>query len=283
MTAVGIAPAPSPGRSRRRLSPALLTGLVILGLSLLLAIAPGLIAPYEPTAFDYHALLQAPSLAHPFGTDNFGRDILSRVIWAYRIDMQIALFTTLFPVVFGTLTGALVGYYGGIWEPIFGRIVDVVITFPFLVLVIAIVAVLGPGLFNMYIAVGAVGWVFYARLIAAEIKVQNRLDYAAAGRVMGYGDARIILRHLLPNTISPVLVYWMTDMALSILLGASLGYLGLGAQPPAAEWGLLIADGKNFMSQAWWITIFPGVAIVVTGFGLSLLGDGVADLLRPES
>jgi peptide/nickel transport system permease protein len=281
MTAVGIAP--SPGRSRRRLSPALLTGLVILGLSLLLAIVPGLIAPYEPTAFDYHALLQAPSLAHPFGTDNFGRDILSRVIWAYRVDMQIALFTTLFPVVFGTLTGALVGYYGGIWEPIFGRIVDVVITFPFLVLVIAIVAVLGPGLFNMYIAVGAVGWVFYARLIAAEIKVQNRLDYAAAGRVMGYGDARIILRHLLPNTISPVLVYWMTDMALSILLGASLGYLGLGAQPPAAEWGLLIADGKNFMSQAWWITIFPGVAIVVTGFGLSLLGDGVADLLRPES
>jgi len=279
MTAIGLAPT----RTRKRISPALLTGIVILGLSLLLAIAPSLIAPYDPTAFDYRALLKPPSWAHPFGTDNFGRDILSRVIWAYRIDMQIALFATLFPVVFGTAAGALVGYYGGIWEPIFGRIVDVVITFPFLVLVIAIVAVLGPGLLNMYIAVSAVGWVFYARLIAAEIKVQNRLDYAAAGRVMGYGDARIILRHLLPNAVSPVLVYWMTDMALAILLGASLGYLGLGAQPPAAEWGLLIADGKNFMSQAWWITIFPGIAIVITGFGFSLLGDGVADLLRPET
>ena len=279
MTAVGLAPA----RARRRPSAALIAGLVIVGASLVLAIAPGLVAPYDPAAFDYRALMQPPSWAHPFGTDNFGRDILSRVIWAYRLDMQIALFTTLFPVAFGTAIGTLVGYYGGIWEPIFGRIVDVVITFPFLVLVIAIVAVLGPGLFNMYIAVGAVGWVFYARLIAAEIKVQNRLDYAAAGRVMGYGDARIILRHLLPNTLSPVLVYWMTDMALSILLGASLGYLGLGAQPPAAEWGLLIADGKNFMSQAWWMTIFPGIAIVVTGFGFSLLGDGVADLLRPES
>jgi peptide/nickel transport system permease protein len=279
VTAIGLAPA----RARRRPSAALIAGLVILGVSLVLAIAPGLVAPYDPTAFDYRALLQPPGWAHPFGTDNFGRDILSRVIWAYRLDMQIALFTTLFPVLFGTAVGALVGYYGGIWEPIFGRIVDVVITFPFLVLVIAIVAVLGPGLFNMYIAVGAVGWVFYARLIAAEIKVQSRLDYVAAGRVMGYGDARIILRHLLPNTLSPVLVYWMTDMALSILLGASLGYLGLGAQPPAAEWGLLIADGKNFMSQAWWITIFPGIAIVLTGFGFSLLGDGVADLLRPES
>jgi peptide/nickel transport system permease protein len=279
VTAVGLAPA----RTRRRPSAALVAGLVILGASLVLAIAPSLVAPYDPAAFDYRALLQPPSWAHPFGTDNFGRDILSRVIWAYRVDMQIALFATLFPVVFGTAVGALVGYHGGIWEPIFGRIVDVVITFPFLVLVIAIVAVLGPGLFNMYIAVSAVGWVFYARLIAAEIKVQNRLDYADAGRVMGYGDARIILRHLLPNTVAPVLVYWMTDMALAILLGASLGYLGLGAQPPTAEWGLLIADGKNFMSQAWWITIFPGIAIVVTGFGLSLLGDGVADLLRPES
>jgi peptide/nickel transport system permease protein len=279
VTALGLAPA----RARRRPSAALIAGLVIVGASLVLAIAPGLVAPYDPAAFDYRALMQPPGWAHPFGTDNFGRDILSRVIWAYRLDMQIALFTTLFPVAFGTAVGALVGYYGGIWEPIFGRIVDVVITFPFLVLVIAIVAVLGPGLVNMYIAVGAVGWVFYARLIAAEIKVQNRLDYAAAGKVMGYGDARIILRHLLPNAASPVLVYWMTDMALSILLGASLGYLGLGAQPPAAEWGLLIADGKNFMSQAWWMTIFPGIAIVLTGFGFSLLGDGVADLLRPES
>ena len=167
-------------------------------------------------------------------------------------------------------------------ESIFGRVVDAIITFPFLVLVIAIVAVLGPGLKNMYIAVGVVDWVFYARLIAAEMKIQRRLDYADAGRVMGYGPGRIILRHLLPNAITPAIVYWMTDMALAILLGSSLGYLGLGAQPPAAEWGVLIADGKNFMSTAWWISIFPGIAIVLTGLGFSLFGDGLADVLRPR-
>ena len=153
---------------------------------------------------------------------------------------------------------------------------------PFLVLVIAIVAVLGPGLINMYIAVGVVGWVFYARLLRAEIRIQKQQDYAAAGKVMGYGDGRIILRHLLPNAITPVLVFWMTDMALVILLGSSLGYLGLGAQPPAAEWGVLIADGKNFMTTGWWISIFPGFAIVLTGLGFSLVGDGIADLLRPQ-
>ena len=161
----------------------------------------------------------------------------------------------------------------------FGRLVDLVVTFPFLVLVIAIVAVLGPGLINMYIAVSAVGWVFYARLMRAEVQVQKQSDYAAAARVLGYGEARIIFRHLLPNAITPIIVYWMTDMALAILLGSSLGYLGLGAQPPTAEWGVIIADGKNFMSTAWWISVFPGIAIVLAGVGFSLVGDGIADLL----
>lgn len=265
-----------------RLPATFVAGAIILALSLLLAIAPQIFSPYDPLAFDYKAILKPPSLTHPFGTDSFGRDVLSRVISAYRVDMQIAVFATISPFFVGTLIGALVGYYGGLAEALFGRIVDAVITFPFLVLVIAIIAVLGPGLFNMYVAVGVVGWVFYGRLVAAEVKVQRQLDYAAAGRVMGYGPSRIILRHLLPNAITPAIVYLMTDMALSILLGSSLGYLGLGAQPPAAEWGVLIADGKNFMSTAWWISIFPGVAIVVTGLGFSLLGDGLAEILRPR-
>ena len=265
-----------------RLSWPLAIGLAILGISLVFAFVPDLVAPYPPTKFDYRAILKGPSAAHLFGTDNFGRDILSRTIWAYRIDLQIALFGTLFPVVFGTLVGAIVGYRGGWALAVFGRVVDAVVTFPFFVLVIAIVVVLGPGLSNLYIAVSIIGWVFYARLIAAEMGVQRRLDYAAAGRVMGYSTARILLRHLLPNTVSAALVFWMTDMALCILLGSSLGYLGLGAQPPTAEWGVLIADGKNYMNTAWWISIFPGIAIVVTGLGFSLLGDGLADLLRPR-
>ena len=257
-------------------------GLAILLASIVLAVVPEFFAPYPSTTFDYHAILKGPSAAHLFGTDNFGRDILSRTIWAYRVDLQIALFGTLFPVVFGTLVGAFVGYRGGWALAVFGRVVDAVVTFPFLVLVIAIVVVLGPGLSNLYVAVSVIGWVFYARLIAAEMGVQGRLDYAAAGRVMGYSTARILFRHLLPNTISAALVYWMTDMALCILLGSSLGYLGLGAQPPTAEWGVLIADGKNYMNTAWWISIFPGIAIVITGLGFSLLGDGLADLMRPR-
>jgi peptide/nickel transport system permease protein len=258
----------------------LIGAFVLLGASLILAFFPSALAPYDPTAFDYSAILRAPSALHPFGTDNFGRDVLSRVIHAYRIDMQIAVFATIGPFIAGTIVGALVGYAGGWAEVLFGRVVDAVITFPLLVLVIAIVSMLGPGLGDMYIAWGVIGWVFYARLIAGEVKVQRGLDYADAARAMGYTHGRIIFRHLLPNAITSAVVYWMTDMALAILLGSSLGYLGLGAQPPAAEWGVLIADGKNFMSTAWWITVFPGIAIVITGLGFSLAGDGLAELLR---
>lgn len=258
---------------------------LIAGAALLLALmacaaVPQWIAPYPPDAFDYRALLQQPSPAHPFGTDNFGRDVLSRTIWATRIDLQIAIFGTLFPAVFGTFVGALIGYMGGMLDMLFRRLVDLLITIPFLVLVIAIVAVLGPGLLNMYIAVSAVSWVFYARLMRSEIIAQKRRDYADAGRVMGYNSARIIFRHLLPNAITPSIIFWMTDMALVILLGSSLGYLGLGAQPPTAEWGVLIADGRNFMTTAWWMSIFPGLAIVLAGISFSLLGDGIAILLR---
>jgi peptide/nickel transport system permease protein len=165
---------------------------------------------------------------------------------------------------------------------IFGRVVDAVITFPFLVLVIAVVAVLGPRLINIYIAITMVGWVYYARLMRAEVIAQMGNDYAAAGLVMGYSDRRIIFRHLLPNAITPVVIYWMTDMALAILLGSSLGYLGLGAQPPQAEWGVLIAEGRNFITTAWWLSLMPGIAIVLTGLGFSLIGDGLADLWRPR-
>jgi peptide/nickel transport system permease protein len=258
----------------------LIIGSILLGLLILVALVPGFFTSYDPLAFDYKAIMQPPSAAHPFGTDNFGRDVLTRVIWATRIDIQIAVFSTVFPLVFGTIVGTLTGYYGGWLDAIFGRLVDLVITFPFLVIVIAIVAVLGPGLVNMYIAVSAIGWVFYAQLVRAEIRVQKQSDYAAAARVLGYSEMRLIFRHLLPNSITPAIVYWMTDMALAILLGSSLGYLGLGAQPPTAEWGVIIADGKNFMSTAWWMSVFPGIAIVVAGVTFSMVGDGLADLFR---
>lgn len=262
--------------------PGFIIGLCIIGMSTLLAIMPNAFAPYDPNFIDYDAVRQPPSWAHPFGTDLLGRDSLSRVISAYSVNMQMAVLATVFALIIGVVVGALVGYYRGIADMIFGRVVDAIITFPFLVLVIAVVAVLGPGLVNMYIAITVVGWVYYARLMRAEVIAQMGNDYAAAGIVMGYSDRRIIFRHLLPNAITPVIVYWMTDMALAILLGSSLGYLGLGAQPPQAEWGVLIAEGRNFITTAWWLSLMPGIAIVITGLGFSLIGDGLADLLRPR-
>lgn len=282
MTLVGSI-APTWRRPRvLRVPVTLLVGGIILLASVITALFPQFIAPYDPDVFDYNAILQAPGPTHLLGADSFGRDVLSRVIHGYTLDLQIAIFATVPAFIVGTFIGALVGYSGTLVQAIFGRVVDAVITFPFLVLVIAIVAVLGPGLTNMYIAVFVVGWVFYARLVSAEVQVQKRLDYADAGRVMGYRPLRIIFRHLLPNSITPAIVYLMTDMALAILLGSSLGYLGLGAQPPASEWGVQIADGKNFMNTAWWIAVFPGIAIVITGLGFSLLGDGLAELLRTK-
>jgi peptide/nickel transport system permease protein len=259
-----------------------LIGAVLLALFLACALFPGVIAPYDPNHLDYLALLKPPSLAHPFGTDNLGRDMLSRVIFAATIDLQIAIFSTVFPLLFGTAIGAVIGYYGGIIDAVFGRLVDLSVTVPFLILVIAIVAVLGPGLFNLYVAISVVGWVPYTRLVRSEMMVQAKRDYAAAARAMGFGAARVIFGHLLPNAVTPTLVYWMTDLALAVLLGSSLGYLGLGAQPPTAEWGVLIADAKNFMTTAWWMSIFPGAAIVVAGLSFSLLGDSVAEWMRPK-
>ncbi len=257
-----------------------LVGVAMLALVLACALFPLALAPYDPLAFDFAALQEAPGRTHWFGTDNFGRDILSRVISAARIDLQIALFATLGPMLIGAFAGLLAGYAGGWPDAVLGRLIDLVLTFPFLVIVIAIVAVLGPGLANMYVAVTLVGWVFYARLMRAEVLVEKQADYVAAARVLGYRFPRILFCHILPNAFRPVLVYWVTDMALKILLGSSLGYLGLGAQPPEAEWGVLIADGKNFFTQAWWMTFFPGLAIVFAGLGFSLTGDGLADLME---
>ncbi len=254
-------------------------GCLLLAVMLAFAAVPGWFTPYDPLEFDFGALMAPPSAAHVFGTDQFGRDILSRTIAAARVDLQIAVFAMLGPLLIGGLIGLMVGWFGGVADAVFGRLADLVVTFPFLVLVIAVVAVLGPGLINMYIAVACVGWVVYARLMRGEVRVQSAADYVAAGRVLGYSTTRILFGHVLPNAIRPVLVYAVTDMALAILLGSSLGYLGLGAQPPEAEWGVLIADGKNFFTTAPWISLAPGIAIVMAGLGFSLVGDGLAALL----
>ena len=283
MTATLPAALPASVARRRSFKPTLLIGLGLLLLLLLAALVPRLFTPFSPTDFDYTAILKGPTGKHPFGTDNFGRDVLSRVIYGTRVDLQIAVFTTAFPFLFGTLLGAVTGFRGRWADALVGRVADLVVVFPFLVLVIAIVAVLGPGLNNMYIAVSAVGWVSYWRLTRGEVLGQKKAEYAQAAQVLGYSPARVLLRHILPNAVTPAIVYLMTDMSLGILLGASLGYLGLGAQPPTPEWGVMVADGKNFMVTAWWISTFPGLALTLAGVTFSLIGDGLADALRPRA
>jgi peptide/nickel transport system permease protein len=258
-----------------------------LGLGLLagwiaLAVLGPVLLGSDPTVMDLLNALHPPSWAFPLGTDSLGRGVLTRIVWGTRIDLQIALFSVLPAFVIGTVIGTIAGYLGGLADALAMRLVDIAVAFPFFVAVIAIVAVLGPGLLDMYIAVAAVGWVSYARIARAEILVIKNMDYVQAARLLDLGTGRVLARHILPNVIVQSFVYASSDVILGIFLGSSLGFLGLGAQPPAPEWGLIIADGYSFVSQAPWISGFPGLAIVLLAISFSLLGDGLADALRPE-
>jgi peptide/nickel transport system permease protein len=258
----------------------LLVGAVLIALVVALAIFAPLIAPSGPIDTDYTARLQAPSRAHLFGTDNLGRDIFSRVLYGARIDLQVGVVSVVLPFLIGGVLGCLAGYYGGRADSLIMRVADVIQAFPFLILIIAIVAVLGTGLTSVYIAVALVAWVSYTRLIRGEILVARNQEYVEAARSLGGSDGRVIGRHLLPNIITSTLVFACTDVVLYIVLVTSLSYLGLAAQPPSPEWGAMITEGRTFMATAWWISLFPGLAVVVTGIAFSIFGDGLADALR---
>lgn len=270
-----------PGRASALLGrrPMLAAGLALLLAFVLAAACAPWVAPYDPVAQDAAARLLPPSVTHPFGTDNFGRDVLSRVIWGTRIDLQIAVIGVVFPFLIGTFVGTVAGFFGGWIDAVFMRIIDVVLAFPFLVLMLSIITILGPGLGSFYIAMALVGWVSYARLIRAQILVLKTQDFAVAAASLGFSRARIMFRHLLPNALAGSLVFVMSDAVLVLLNGAAISYLGLGVQPPAAEWGIMVAEAQGFLTQAWWITLFPGLAIVTLAFGFSLTGDALADLL----
>jgi peptide/nickel transport system permease protein len=275
-----------PRAGLRRRGRALPTTMVVGGGLILLWTLVAVLGPViwsaDPTAIHLEGALQAPSWSHPFGTDNLGRDIALRVMNGARIDLEIGVFSVVPAFLVGSVLGALAGFYGGLIDTLLGRLLDIVVAFPFFVLVIAIVAALGPGLKNMYVAIALVGWVSYYRLVRAEILVAKQLDYTSAARVLGFTDRRILLRHLFPNVIVQSLIYATSDFVLDIILGSSLGFLGLGAQPPTPEWGVMIAEGRDFLTTAWWPSTIPGLAIVVLAIGFSLFGDGLADYVRPE-
>jgi peptide/nickel transport system permease protein len=252
--------------------------LIVLGW-LAVALTAPLIAPYDPIVQDAAARLQPPGWAHPFGTDNFGRDVFSRVLWSVRIDLQISFFGVIFPFLIGASIGAIAGYFGGVVDMLLMRIIDIVLAFPFLVLMLAIIAILGPGLSSFYIAMALVGWVSYARLVRSQVLVLKHADFAVAARSLGFGHLRIMGRHLLPNAILGSVVFSMSDAVLVLLNGAAISYLGLGVQPPVAEWGIMVAEGQGFITTAWWITAFPGIAIVTLAMGFSFLADGLGEWL----
>jgi peptide/nickel transport system permease protein len=238
-----------------------------------------LLTPYDPYAQDLAGALQPPSWAHPFGTDNFGRDVLARVLYGTRIDLLIGFFTTYVPLTYGIVLGALAGYFGGFFDTVLMRILDVTVAFPFLVLIIVIIAILGPGVHNIYIAVFLTAWTMYARLARAEMLVERGKEYVLAARVLGFRWPRVVFRHVLPNIVNSSIVFSMSDFVLNILLVSGLSFLGLGVAPPTPEWGAMVAEGRDFIFDAWWICTLPGLAIVLTGTGLSLMGDGLAQRL----
>lgn len=251
-------------------------GTSVLTLIVLAGVFAPWLTPYDPYYQDLLNALQAPTWAHPFGTDMFGRDIFARVLYGIRIDMQIGFFTTYVPLTYGVMLGALAGYHGGWFDAVLMRIIDVAVAFPFLVLIIVIIAILGPGVHNIYVAVFLVAWAMYARLARSEMLVERTKDYVLAARVLGFGSGRIVLAHALPNIISSSIVFSMSDFVLNILLVSGLSFLGLGVQPPAPEWGAMIAEGRDFILDAWWICTLPGLVVVLTGTALSLVGDGLA-------
>jgi peptide/nickel transport system permease protein len=261
-------------------NPPLVLGAAGVLIMVALALVGPFLSPYDPLKNDYQAAVQPPSLAHLFGTDKFGRDQLARVLAGARIDLSIGIITTVFPLLIGTIVGSIAGYYGGLVDALFMRIVDIQVAFPFIVLLIAILAILGPGVINMYYALILVGWIGFARLVRGEILVAKKMEYVLAARALGYGSRRIIIRHLLPNVVGPALIFSMSAVVLNILSGASLGFLGLGVQAPNAEWGSMIAESREFFMTAWWLPIFPGLAIACVGISFSLLGDGLAGAVR---
>lgn len=257
----------------------LILGISILGSWLLIGIFAPLLAPYDPILQDAAVRLKPPSFDHPFGTDNFGRDVLSRVIWGARVDLQIATFGVVFAFIIGTTAGCVAGYFGGWIDIMLMRLIDIVLAFPFLVLMLTIIVILGPGLGSFYVAMALVGWVSYARLIRAQILVLKNADFAIAATSLGYSHTRVMFRHLLPNAILSSIVFSMSDAVLVLLNGAAISYLGLGVQPPTAEWGIMIAEGQGFITNGWWITTFPGIAIVSLAMGFSTLADGLGEIL----
>ena len=271
------------GRIWGALPATLKVGGVIVLAWIALAVAAPLLTPFNPIKVDVVNMLKPPGGTYWLGADALGRDIFTRTLYGARADLMMAFFGVVGPIILGTIIGLLGGYFGGRIDMVLMRIFEITVSFPYFVLVIAIVAVLGPGLKSYFISLTLVNWVSYARLVRSEALVLRNADFVLAARGMGFSHLRTMLFHVLPNALVPPAVFVMTDAVLTIVLGSSLGFLGLGVQPPTPEWGAMIAEGANYLTTAWWIAVFPGLAICSLALGLSLVADGLARLLNTGS
>jgi peptide/nickel transport system permease protein len=259
-----------------------MSGLAILVIMSLLAVLAPAIAPYDPDAVDILHQLEAPSQAHILGTDLYGRDIFSRILYGGRITLVVGLIAVGIAASIGIVLGLIAGFYGGALDSIIMRLVDVLLAFPRILLALSIVGMLGPGLLNVMVAVGIAGITGYARLVRGSVLSAKENVYVEAARVVGCPDHIILRRHLLPNIIGPVIVLATLDVAAAILSASSLSFLGLGVQPPTAEWGAMLNEGRQYLRTAPWITLFPGLAIMISVLSINMLGDGLRDALDPR-
>jgi len=277
-----------PGRRRRHIGalarrhPGMAIGIAILVTFILIAILSPLIAPYDPLEIIPRAAKKGPSVDYPFGTDNLGRDVLSRVVYGARISIGVGLIAVFIGMVGGTSCGMLAGFYGGWLESIIMRFIDIMLAFPGILLAIAIVAILGPGLTNAMIAVGVSVMPVYARTARGNILSVKTNEYIEAARAIGVPDWRLMLRHILPNIMAPIIVVATVNVGTAILAAAGLSYLGLGAQPPTPEWGSMLSVARNYLRDAWWMATFPGLSIMLIVLAVNLLGDGLRDVLDPS-
>lgn len=266
----------------RRQRLALVGGGVLILLVFVALLAP-LLAPQDPLAQDLYGRLQAPSLEHPFGTDDFGRDILSRIIYGARISLRIGLVAITAALAVGTVLGLLAGYWGGAIDTLIMRIMDLLLAFPSILLAIAVVAVTGPGIDNVIMAVSVVLIPQFARLVRSSVLSVREMAYVEAARALGAGQARILLISVLPNCMAPIIVQTTLSLGTAILDAAGLSFLGLGAQPPTPEWGAMLAGGRELLLEAPWVMTFPGLAIFAVVLALNLFGDGLRDALDPKT
>jgi peptide/nickel transport system permease protein len=261
---------------------AAVAGAIILALEIILAVGAPTFAPYSPIEQDFSVALQGPTHAHLFGTDDVGRDLLSRLIHGARISLSVGLISVGIGSIAGVILGVIAGYYGGIVDTLLLRFMDVLLAFPGILLALAVVAVLGPGLYNVMIAVGFGGIPAYTRLARASTLSVRERDYVLAARAIGCPNGRIMGRYILPNVIPPVIVLATLGIAGAILTAAGLSFIGVGAQPPSPEWGAMLSLGRQYLQRAWWVTVFPGLAIMLTVLSVNMVGDALRDALDPK-